>query len=94
MKNRIIKLFLLATALVVVTASADAQTKRTSKKRTTTKKTTSKNTTAAVAAPAKDTTKPVAALPEPELNLGTIRKSLRNDNAIERNLVKDRNPLS
>jgi len=92
MKNRIIKLFLLATALVVVTASADAQTKRTSKKRTTTKKTTSKNTTAAVAAPAKDTVKPVA-LPEPELNLGTIRKSLRNDNAIERNLVKDRNPL-
>ena len=55
MKNRIIKLFLLATALVVVTASADAQTKkRTSSKRTTTKKTTSKNTTAAVAAPAKD----------------------------------------
>ena len=94
MKNRIIKLFLLATALVVVTASADAQTKkRTSSKRTTTKKTTSKNTTASVAAPAKDTTKPVAALPEPELNLGTIRKSLRNDNAIERNLVKDRNPL-
>src|SRR6478735_1359179 len=93
MKNRIIKLFLLATALVVVTASADAQTKRTSKKRTTTKKTTSKNTTASVAAPAKDTSKPVAVLPEPELNLGTIRKSLRNDNAIERNLVKDRNPL-
>jgi gliding motility associated protien GldN len=93
MKNRIIKLFLLATALVVVTASADAQTKRTSKKRTTTKKTTSKNTTAAVAAPAKDTVKPVTALPEPELNLGTIRKSLRNDNALERNLVKDRNPL-
>jgi gliding motility associated protien GldN len=97
MKNRIVKLCLLVTVLAICAGSADAQTtnkKRVAKKRTTAKKSTSKNAgnaTATIAAPAKDTTKPVA--PEPELNLGVIRKSLRNDDAVERNLVKERTPL-
>ena len=96
MKNRIIKLCLLLTVLAMCTAPADAQTKkRTVKKRTSTskKKSTSKNAGNATATvtppPAKDTT----VLPEPELNLGVIRKSLRNDDAVERNLVKERTPL-
>lgn len=96
MKTRIIKLGVLAAILALGVTTANAQAKRTTKKRTTTtKKTTSKNAgnaSATVAAPAKDTTKP-APPPEPELNLGTIRKSLRTDDAIERNLVKDRSPL-
>ncbi len=94
MKNRIIKLCLLAAVLVICVNNADAQAKRNSKKRTKAKSSTSKNaanasTTVVAAAPAKDTVKPF----EPELNLGTIRKSLRTDDAIERNLVKDRTPL-
>ncbi|MEP7280234.1 MAG: gliding motility protein GldN [Bacteroidota bacterium] len=96
MKNRIIKFCLLVTVLAVCTGQADAQAKkRVVKKRTTTaKKSTKKSSSkaiATIATPAKDTTSPV--LPEPELNLGTIRKSLRNDDAVERNLVKERTPL-
>ena len=82
MKNRIIKLCLLAAVLVVCAGNADAQTKRSSKKRTTTKtrKSTNKSVTTGETALAKDTVKP-AALPEPELDLGVIKKSLRNDDA-------------
>jgi gliding motility associated protien GldN len=42
-----------------------------------------------MAAPAKDTTPP----PPRELELPVVKKSLRNDNAVERNLVKERMPL-
>jgi len=95
MKNRIIKLCLLITVLAVFAGQAEAQTnkKRVAKKRTTAKKNTSKNAGNATAtvAPAKDTTKPVIA--DPEINLGVIKKSLRNDDAVERNLVKERTPL-
>jgi gliding motility associated protien GldN len=89
MRNRIIKLCLLASVVLFCASEVNAQAKpkRNAKKRTTTKRTT---TTQPAVAPA-DTVK--AAVPEPELNLGTIRKSLRNDDAVERNLVKDRNPL-
>jgi gliding motility associated protien GldN len=92
MKNRIIKLCLLAAVMVICAGTAEAQAKRSAKKRTTAKKSTNKNAagaTVAVAPVVKDTLK----MPEPELNLGTIKKSLRADDAIERNLVKDRNPL-
>jgi len=74
--------------------SADAQQKRPTKKRTTTKKATTnkaKNTTnaALTTAPPKDTIKaPVA-----DLKIEDPRPSLRNDNAVQRNLVKDRTPL-
>jgi gliding motility associated protien GldN len=99
MKTRIIKLGLLTVILALGVQAANAQAKpRTTKKRpTTTKKTTTNknagNASATVAAPAKDTVKPVPP-PEPELNLGVIRKSLRTDDAIDRNLVKDRTPLA
>ena len=97
MRNRIIKLSLLAAVLVICAGTADAQAtkKRTSTKRTATKgKTTTKSKSTAPPVAAADTAKPQTVLPEPELNLGTIRRSLRNDDAIERNLVKDRTPLA
>jgi gliding motility associated protien GldN len=99
MKNRIIQFCLLAAVIGFSADSVQAQRKpsRSSSKRTTTKKTsTSKNNTGNAAAitqaPAVDTTP--AAPVEPELKLGDTRKSLRNDNAIERNLVKERIPLA
>lgn len=94
MKNRVIKLVLLVVVLAVSVDQSSAQTRKKTTRTTTTKKpTTSRNTgnaAATIAAPVQDTTPAVA---DPELSLGTIRKSLRNDNAIERNLVKDRTPL-
>jgi len=99
MKSRILRLVLL---IVMVAFAADAAysqaaPKRTSTKRKTTSTTKKKSTTknsAKPAQPAKDTVKPVVALPEAEIKLDTIRKSLRTDDAIERNLVKDRTPLT
>ncbi len=64
--------------------------KRTPPKKTNTVKNNATNNAQVLA---KDTAKPCVAAPEPQLKLDTIRKSLRNDNAIERNLVKERNPL-
>ena len=94
MRNRIIKLSLLAAVLVICAGTADAQAKRTAKKRPVAGKgKTTTKTKPAVTVAAADTVKPKTVLPEPELNLGTIRKSLRNDDAIERNLVKERTPL-
>jgi gliding motility associated protien GldN len=102
MKNRIIKLCLLLTVMAFATAEADAQAKkpsRTTKKRTTTAKkggttnrTNNAANTAAIAPPPVDTVKP-APPPTAEIKIPTIKRSLRNDNAIERNLVKDRLPL-
>lgn len=96
MKNRIIRLCLFTLALGFLVESADAQQKpsRPTKKRTTVKKkaTTNKtqNTTnAALVSAPKDTIKaPVA-----DLKIDDPRPSLRNDNAIQRNLLKDRTPL-
>jgi gliding motility associated protien GldN len=100
MKNRIIKLCLLLTVLAFTADTVEAQARkkpvRKSAKRATTKKSTanrSRNTpTAAVVAPPVDTVKPVPV--EAKLDIPPIKKSLRNDNAIERNLVKDRIPLA
>jgi gliding motility associated protien GldN len=91
MKNRVIKFCLLATVVLFCASEVNAQAKpkRNAKKRTTTRRTTTTNP--AAVAPPVDTVK--AVVPEPELNLGTIRKSLRNDDAVERNLVKERTPL-
>src|SRR6476659_3197882 len=99
MKSRIVKLCLLVVALAFVgdAVYAQAAPKRTSTKRsssTTKKKSTTKKSTAKVTPPpVKDTVKPVVMI-EPEIKLDTIRKSLRQDDAIERNLVKDRTPLA
>jgi gliding motility associated protien GldN len=81
-------------ALAVGTVDAQTTTPRKSKKRTTTKKSnTSKNASSVKAvAPAKDTTKP--AVVEADIKLDTPRKSLRNDAAVERLLIKDRTPLA
>jgi gliding motility associated protien GldN len=97
MKNCIVKFSLLAVVLALAVGSADAQTTtpRKSKKRTTTRKKTTANKNAAntqAVAPVKDTTKPVAF--EADIKLDTPRKSLRNDAAVERLLIKDRTPLA
>jgi len=98
MKNRIIKLSLIALLMGGLVTSADAQQKRTTKKAPAKKTTTaskaastnrSDNTANAALAP-KDTVPVVKA---PELKIDSPRPSLRNDNAIERNLVKERMPL-
>lgn len=97
MKNRIIRLCLLLTVLAGFAETAYAQKKPVRKK--TTRATTPKNTTnrsnnassnAALAAAPKDT---VPVVKDADLKIETARPSLRNDNAIQRNLVKDRNPL-
>lgn len=101
MKNRVIKLCLLLTVLAFTAATVDAQTRKkpvrqsakrgaAARKKTTTNKS-NNAATAAVQAPAMDTVKPVV---EATLDIPPIKKSLRNDNAIERNLVKDRIPLA
>lgn len=100
MKNRIIKLGLLAVVLTGFVLSADAQVKkptRTSTKRTTTKKTnTSRNNAAAnnAALAAKKDTVPLVVVPDADIKLDPPKQSLRNDNAIERNLVRERVPLA
>lgn len=94
MKKQIIRLCVLAMAILIV-VNVDAQTKkRTVKKKAPAKKTNvAKNKPAdATVAPAQDTTKKEVVL-EADIKLDTPRRSLRNDATIERNLVKDRNPL-
>jgi gliding motility associated protien GldN len=101
MKKYLIRLCVLAMAVLIVVGNVDAQTtkKRTVKKKATTtakKKTTAtKNKPAdATVAPVKDTTAKPAVVLEADIKLDTPRKSLRNDAIIERNLVKDRTPLT
>ena len=98
MKNRIIKLGLLLTVMAVFVESADAQTKkpnRTAKKRTTTNKTATRNNNAAnnAALVKKDTVPAAPVVLEADIKLDAPKPSLRNDNAIERNLVRERVPL-
>jgi gliding motility associated protien GldN len=103
MKNRIIKLCLLLAVLTVTAGSVDAQNTPKKPVRKTTKRTTAKkppsssrsNNTAnnaAVAPPKVDTVKPAPV--EAKLDIPPIKKSLRVDNAIDRQLVKDRLPLA
>jgi gliding motility associated protien GldN len=97
MKNRIIRLFLLACALGVMVESADAQQKKPSRpksKRSTIakKKSTNRNKNASNAA-LNTAPKDTAVAPIADLKIEGPRPSLRNDNAIQRNLVKDRTPL-
>jgi gliding motility associated protien GldN len=99
MKTRLIKLSLLATVIALAVGTVSAQTTpRTKKKRSTTSKTksnTNKNSANnASVVPAKDTTKPAVVVLEADIKLDTPRRSLRNDAAIELNLVKDRTPLA
>lgn len=95
MKKRIGKYFLLAFCLsgLVLTAGAQAKKKAPVKKKVTTARKT--QATAQNVAPVKDT---VVVPPQPKipdsLPIPVVKKSLRNDNAIERNLVRDRVPLA
>lgn len=96
MSIKFIKAILFILVLVLCAQGTFAQQKRVVKKRPPAKKTTTNkntgNSAANLVAPAKDTT-PVSAAP-PSLELGTVRKSLRTDEIIDRNLIKDRTPLS
>ncbi len=101
MKKHFIRLCLLATVLALAVGNLDAQTtpKRSSKTRQVKgkgkKPNVSKNgANSAAVAPAKDTTSKPVAIVEADIKLDTPRKSLRNDAIIERNLVKDRTPLT
>lgn len=100
MKNRIIRCLVLLAVVAGMAETVVAQANR----RTTTRPANRRTNTAAQNAAAaqqqqaqqaeavkKDTV--VKPLPQPELKLDTIKRSLRNDNAIERNLVKERTPL-
>ncbi|MCO5234665.1 MAG: gliding motility protein GldN [Chitinophagaceae bacterium] len=101
MKRRFVKYALLAAAFGLVVNVADAQATRKKTTRNTApaaKKTTAQKTQANVGddnlGAAKQDTMVVKAVPKRDpLQMDTIRKSLRNDNAIEINLVKDRTPL-
>ena len=99
MKNRIIKLCLLLTVMAFTATTVEAQAKKPVRKKAVragaVKKNANRNRNkpvAAVAPPPVDTVKPAPV--EAKLDIPPIKKSLRNDNAIERNLVKDRIPLA
>jgi gliding motility associated protien GldN len=96
MKKFFVNYFLPVICLMIMTDVAEAQTKkRTSTKRTATKRTTAKKTTNArtnVSINPTDTA-PVAAKID-SLPIPVVKKSLRSNDAIERNLVKDRTPLA
>ena len=86
--------FLLAGCFAIVTNMCDAQAKkRTVQKRTTAKKTTNSKTKVSIKPTVKDTVA-VATLKVDSLPMTVVKKSLRSNDAIERNLVKDRNPLA
>jgi len=97
MKNRMMRLCLLACAFCFVVEAADAQTRKPTRKKTKRTATTKKPSTnrsnsganAQLNTAPKDTAAPVVV----ELKIDAPRPSLRNDNAIQRNLVKDRTPL-
>lgn len=95
MKNRVIKWSLFLAVFCMLAGNVDAQTKKPSrpKAKRTTKKTTSKNNNSKNTAAIKpvDTVKPAPV--EVKIEIPTPKPSLRDDNAIQRNLVKDRVPL-
>ncbi len=99
MKNIIIKCMMLAFCFGMIGNVAEAQTKkkkpyRTVKKRTTARRTTTSKTKANIKPAVKVDTAVVIAPPKIDsLPIQMVKKSLRPDDAIERNLVKDRTPL-
>jgi len=88
--------FLLAVSFALSANVCDAQAKkRTVKKRTTAQRTTNSRTKANVQPSAKvDTVAVVTAIKIDSLPIENVKKSLRNNDAIERNLVKDQTPLN
>lgn len=94
MKTFFVKYFLPAICLVMIANFSDAQTKkrttRTATKRTTAKRTTNSRANVAVN-PGKDTLATAGKVDS--LPIQVVKKSLRSNDAIERNLVRDRTPL-
>ncbi|RYG03954.1 MAG: gliding motility protein GldN [Chitinophagaceae bacterium] len=93
MKNRIIKISLLLAVMTVFVSTADAQGKKPVKRKAVKKTTTTKSAAvdnAALAAKKDTVPTPV----EADIKLEVPKPSLRNDNAIERNLVRERTPLA
>jgi gliding motility associated protien GldN len=104
MKKIILKCLVIALCFGMVSNGADAQTKkkkttstRSVRKRTTAKRTTNSKTKAVIRPSAKVDTAVAVVAPPPlvidSLPIPVVKKSLRQDDAIERNLVKDRTPL-
>jgi gliding motility associated protien GldN len=103
MKTIMVKCLALTLCLGIIGNVADAQAKkkkattthtRTVKKRTTAKRTTNSKTKADISPSAKVDTAVVIEPPKIDsLPITFVKKSLRPDDAIERNLVKDRTPL-
>ncbi len=98
MKQLFVKYFLLALCFSFMTEVADAQAKKRTVKRrgTTAKKTTKPRSTNAIKPAQKDTVA-IAAIPEVKIDslpFKIVKKSLRPNDAIEKNLVKDRTPLN
>jgi len=100
MKFQLAKYVLLVAAFGLASHVADAQTrKKTTRKSTATKKTSTKTTKSNTAnanlnAAAADTVVPAPVVKRDPLAIDTPKKSLRNDAAVERNLVKERTPLA
>jgi len=100
MKNIIVKCLMLALCFGMIGNVAEAQTTkkkttRTVKKRTTAKRTTNSKTKANINPSAKVDTAVVIAPPKIDsLPIQVVKKSLRPNDAIERNLVKERTPLA
>ena len=83
-------------AMIGNVADAQAKKKRTVKKRTTAKKTTNAKTKANIN-PAATTDTAVVIAPPPKIDslpIPVVKKSLRPNDAIERNLVTERTPLA
>jgi|SRR5690348_4117232 len=103
MKNLLVKCvaFLLCFGIMVNVADAQTKTKkkkatthRTVKKRTTARRTTNSKTKANINPSAKVDTAVVIAPPKIDsLPMTNVKKSLRPDDAVDRNLIKDRVPL-
>ena len=96
MNKLFVKCFLFAICFSLIASVADAQAKpRTAKKRTTTKKTASSRTKASITPTKVDTVATVATPPKIDsLPLTQAKKSLRSNDAIDMNLIKDRTPLA
>ena len=100
MKYIIVKCIFLSLCLGVLGNVAEAQTKkktpsRSAKKRTTAKRTTNSKTKANIKPSVKVDTAVVIAPPKIDsLPIEIVKKSLRSNDAIERNLVKERTPLA
>ncbi len=100
MKHIIVKCIFLSLSLGVLGNVAEAQTKkktpsRSVKKRTTAKRTTNSKTKANINPSVKVDTAVVIAPPKIDsLPIEIVKKSLRPNDAIERNLVKERTPLA